>query len=252
MDTEYHTTSDRLLTLRQMPYHDYLQTPEWRRRRNRALMLAAWRCEWPECDSMDRLEVHHRQYDHLGEEPDVDLRVLCYAHHHALHARADELRRVHWRVIRDVINSGPFASLGDFIEAAKVRFSRLRIGVDPYALNEMLNVSLHDVPIDAPDHPVRVSVANDPAHISEAEARALLPNLRNIVRTMPAVRQLSTEEITERHWRTDQRKAYRMVQQLILETAQRVAALEAAIEDVERCDTPDRPDTPARDDEAGA
>ena len=231
MNTEHHTTSDRLLTLRQMPYHDYLQTPEWRRRRTRSLMLAAWQCEWPECGSRDRLEVHHRRYDTLGAEEDADVRVFCYAHHHALHTRANDLRRVHWRVIRDVINSGPFASIGDFTEAAKVRFARLRIRVDPYALNEMLHVSLQEVAIDAPDHPVRVSVADDPAHINEAEAREVLAGLGIQVLKMPVeVRQLSDEEIRERHWRADQRKAYRMVQQLILETAHRAASLEAAVE----------------------
>jgi hypothetical protein len=226
------TNPDRLQALRQMPYHDYLQTPEWRRRRNRALVLAAWRCEWPACDATDRLEVHHRRYDHLGAEPDDDLRVLCYRHHHAHHDDAERLRRLHWRVIRDVINSGPFESLGDFVEAVKVRFHTLRIAIDPYALNEMLGMALREVPLDVQGHPVRVSVADHPAHISEAEAREILERLGvlRLLRPMTAVRQLSDDEIDQRQWRADQRKAYRMVQQQILETAQHVAVLEAAVE----------------------
>jgi len=226
-------TPDRLQTLRRMPYQKYLQTPEWRRRRTRALVRAAWQCEQPGCTSTEILEVHHRRYDHLGAEPDDDLCVLCYGHHHALHHRAERLRQLHWRVIRDVINSGAFASFGDFIEAVKVRFATLRIRIDPHALGQMLGMSLREVAIDAPDHPTRVSVEDDPAHISEAEARAILADLEIDpipYPSMTSVRELSAYEILERHWRADQRKAYRLVQQQILETAQRVAALEAAIE----------------------
>lgn len=230
------STDDRLEALRRMRYHAYLQTPEWKRRRNRALARASWRCEQPGCGSADALEVHHRRYDRLGVEQDEDLCVLCYGHHHALHHRAEQLRRVHWRVIRDVINSGAFESFADFVEAVKVRFHVLRIGVDPHALNDMLGMSLRDVALDAPDHPTRVSVADDPAHISEAEAHAILADLDllGLVPTaMPAVRELAAKEILERQWRADQRRAYRLIQQQILDTAQRVAALEAAVEATE-------------------
>jgi DNA-binding transcriptional regulator GbsR (MarR family) len=47
---------------------------------------------------------------------------------------------------------------------------------------------------------------------------------------MTAVRQLSDAEVVERQWRADQRKAYLLIQQQILDTAQRVAALESAVE----------------------
>ena len=229
------TNADRLQALRLMPYHAYLQTPEWKRRRNRALARASWRCEHPGCRTTEALEVHHRRYDHLGAELDDDSRVLCYGHHHGLHARAERLRQLHWRVIRDVINSGAFESFADFVEAVKLRFHALRIGVDPHALNDMLGMSLRDVAIDAPDHPVRVLVSDDPAHISEAEARALLAafGVRPDV-TMTAGRQLSDAEIVERRWRADQRKAYQLVQQQILDTAQHVAMLESAIETADR------------------
>ena len=227
------TTPERLQALRRMPYHAYLQTPEWKRRRNRALARASWRCEQSACTSTESLEVHHRRYDHLGAELDDDLCVLCYGHHHGLHARAERLRQLHWRVIRDVINSGAFESFADFVEAVKVRFHAARIPVDPYALNDLLGVSLREVALDAPDHPTRVTVADDPAHISEADAHALLAELDLldlVPPPMPSVRELSAEEILERRWHADQRKAYRLIQQAILETAQRVAALEAAVE----------------------
>lgn len=224
---------ERIHALRRLPYRAYLQTPEWKRRRNRALARASWRCEQPGCTSTESLEVHHRRYDRLGAEPDEDLCVLCYGHHHALHAQAGQLRQLHWRVIRDVINSGAFESFADFVEAVKVRFAALRIHVDPHALNDMLGMSLREVALDAPDHPTRVSVANDPAHISEAEARAILAGLEIDpipYPSMPGVRELSAAEILERRWRADQRKAYQLIQQQILDTAHRVAALEAVVE----------------------
>jgi hypothetical protein len=230
------TTADRLQALRRMSYHAYLQTPEWRRHRNRALSRAQWRCEYPACQTAAvDLEVHHRHYDHLGEEHDEDLVVLCGSHHLAVHRRADRFRALHWRVIRDVINTGPYASFADFAEEVKVRFARLKIRIDPHELGELLAIAVQDVRLEAFVEPTRYSVREDPAHISEAEARALLaafdvqPGL-----PMTAVRQLSDEEIIERHWRADQRKAYRMVQQQILETVQRVAALEDAVEKADR------------------
>jgi 5-methylcytosine-specific restriction endonuclease McrA len=69
--------------LRTMPYPEYLRTPEWAEKRQRALLRAGGRCQ--HCDSSDRLEVHHRHDRNRGAELDEDLAVLCHAchsHHH--------------------------------------------------------------------------------------------------------------------------------------------------------------------------
>jgi hypothetical protein len=225
---EQNTTPERVAVLRAMPYGKYLQTPEWRRRRNRALMLAAWRCEWPGCMATDALEVHHRRYEHLGEEPDADLTVLCPSHHRSSHHRADTLLRLHWRVIRDVINTGPFESFTDFAETVKARFHALRIAHDPHELNETLGMALREVALDVPTHPRRVSVQESPAHISEQEARALLTDLRvrDLIRPMPRARLITRSQ-------ADQLKAMRLVIGEITRTMQRCDELEAHLEDVD-------------------
>jgi len=68
---------ERLQELRQMPYKDYLKTDEWRRRRFLALSIAGEHCQV--CNAPGPgLQVHHRRYDHIGEERPVrDLTVLC-------------------------------------------------------------------------------------------------------------------------------------------------------------------------------
>lgn len=221
-------TPDRLAALRAMSYGEYLSTPEWRRCRDRALVRAGWRCQWRDCEgTAGRLEVHHRSYEHLGAEPDDDLVVLCYGHHHGLHARLEHLRRLHWRVIRDVINSGTFAGFGDFVEAVKARFGALHITVDPHELNEMLSAALREVAIDVPTHPTRVSVQDSPAHISEQEARDVLAELHltDFVRSlaMPRVR-LVPRQVIDKH------KALDLVLREITSTMERCDALEARVE----------------------
>jgi hypothetical protein len=76
----------RLLELRTMPYPEYLQTPEWRMRRQRKLGQADHRCSF--CNRYHpSLNVHHRTYQNLGEELDSDLTVLCpncHEKHHGI------------------------------------------------------------------------------------------------------------------------------------------------------------------------
>lgn len=65
-------------------YDEYLQTPHWISRRALARERAGNKCQL--CgDSNRELHVHHNCYDHLGNEPDEDLIVLCdecHARHH--------------------------------------------------------------------------------------------------------------------------------------------------------------------------
>lgn len=83
-------------------YADYLQSEDWKVRRERALYLAQHRCQSPTCElghlrswtdaelatlprSRYRLEVHHLTYERLGREHPDDLIVLCRACHAAQH-----------------------------------------------------------------------------------------------------------------------------------------------------------------------
>jgi hypothetical protein len=218
-------TAARLAQLQAMSYEAYLQTPEWRRTRNQALSRAGWQCEWPRCATRDNLKVHHRNYEHLGAERDEDVRVLCSAHQLGQHERANRFERLHWRVIRDVINSGSFECLSDFVDAVKSRLSKMRIPYDA-TLNDILRMALRDVPMDVPTHLTRVDVHEDPAPINEAGARAVLDALGigSMIRCMPRVVRLSAFQV-------DQLTALRVVYDDLETSMARCAALEAHVYD---------------------
>ncbi len=72
----------RLEELKNMPYEEYLNTPEWKEKREMVLELRGRRCE--ECGSTKDLHVHHWVYCR-GEESLEDLVVLCSNCHKKLH-----------------------------------------------------------------------------------------------------------------------------------------------------------------------
>ena len=89
-------------------YEQYLASPQWRLRRERALRLAFYRCQSPVCPdhqarlltdaelasrSRYRLEVHHLTYARVGRELDDDLIVLCADCHAAIHGLPSLPRR---------------------------------------------------------------------------------------------------------------------------------------------------------------
>ncbi len=78
------TVPDRPYELRAMPYEEYLRTPYWKRRREEKLQAVGHRCQLCNRGS-GTLDVHHRTYERLGEERDVDLTVLCRACHDTFH-----------------------------------------------------------------------------------------------------------------------------------------------------------------------
>ena len=74
----------RFLELKKMKYQDYLQTPEWKERRQKHLKSAGFRCQI--CNSSEQpLDVHHRTYERRGNEYYKDLIVLCRNCHSTFH-----------------------------------------------------------------------------------------------------------------------------------------------------------------------
>ncbi len=70
--------------LRDLPYGEYLQTPHWKRKREEKIRAVGRRCQV--CNQgPGPLDVHHRTYERLGEELDVDLTALCRSCHHLFH-----------------------------------------------------------------------------------------------------------------------------------------------------------------------
>lgn len=69
-----------------MHYATYLESPEWKHRRDYMLRRADHRCSL--CDtSTNSLDVHHRTYERLGREYDADLIVLCRPCHDRHHKK---------------------------------------------------------------------------------------------------------------------------------------------------------------------
>jgi len=83
---------ERLAELREMPYSQYLRTPEWRQTRAEALLRAGSACSL-DATHTKRLEVHHRTYKRLGAELVYDLTVLCHACHQLYHTEYGRPRR---------------------------------------------------------------------------------------------------------------------------------------------------------------
>lgn len=74
----------RLRELATMPYHEYLQTPEWKERKERHLKRVGYRCQICNASGVT-LHVHHRTYERRGNERYEDLIVLCESCHRLFH-----------------------------------------------------------------------------------------------------------------------------------------------------------------------
>lgn len=65
-------------------YHRYLQTEAWQRKRTERLNIDGWKC--CRCGSPHRLQVHHLNYDRVGnEDVHVDTATLCNDCHRIVH-----------------------------------------------------------------------------------------------------------------------------------------------------------------------
>jgi len=74
-------------------YLTYIHSDQWHVRRQRALKLAGNRCQV--CGESRGLQVHHVSYEHLGQEADADLTVMCWYCHQWI-TMAIRMRRA-WR-----------------------------------------------------------------------------------------------------------------------------------------------------------
>ena len=72
-------------------YQNYIHSPEWVAKREKVLIFWGRRCAL--CNSPERVEVHHRTYDRLGQELLTDLIPLCdtcHERHHEFMRRGAE------------------------------------------------------------------------------------------------------------------------------------------------------------------
>ena len=74
-------------------YQAYLKSPEWKEMRARILKRDGYACL--ACGSKDHLQVHHRTYNRVGAEIEIDLRTLCGRCHESIHAIVSHRKTKH-------------------------------------------------------------------------------------------------------------------------------------------------------------
>lgn len=146
--------------------------------------------------------------------------------------------RILAKLVRELLRRETFACLADLTEALKRRCGPLRIRwtnddiTDAFRLVGS-NAALCELPpaivthyAEEPDGPPPLSQEETLAFLIELKARL---GLAPVVKTMPAVRPLSSQELLARQFRIDQQRAMAIVEQEMVESLRRCAALEQAI-----------------------
>ena len=101
-------------------YRKYLETEQWKEKRNEAIERAEGRCQL--CNAESALHVHHRTYERAGNERPMDLTVLCAGCHWRFHhqpklatteGKAEKRERIDREVLAIFEASGaiPYAQL---------------------------------------------------------------------------------------------------------------------------------------------
>lgn len=75
-------------------YTDYLNSPEWKYKRQLKAKKAHYTCEL--CGKIVKkgYHIHHKTYEHFGHEPLSDLEFLCEDCHWGLHYGKDKVKTV--------------------------------------------------------------------------------------------------------------------------------------------------------------
>lgn len=77
--------------IRRAKYEGYLSSRKWKRKKNKKLADADYkcqRCNYGEYDFQDMpLDIHHITYERFGNEQMSDLEVLCRSCHEKQHGR---------------------------------------------------------------------------------------------------------------------------------------------------------------------
>lgn len=221
-------TPDEIRHLRSLPYVEYLQTPWWRWRRNRALGLADYRCR--QCSTKRDLEVHHTSYDRLGAERDEDLEVVCRGCHLGHHVdEAQEWIGIYKRVISAAITESTTGDLADILEAAKRRCAAAEIPVHAERFHAAAARLIPRMPFQPAAHRAELYAESQPHQpLTRAEAAGALAHygLAWLMKHVPEVKPLTLRQ-------AERQKAAKIYAQGILEQIQRCEEAERAAADAE-------------------
>jgi len=181
-------------------YKTYLQSPQWRKRRNDALKAAAYTCQ--RCGARSGLQVHHLTYENIGAELDADLEVLCRVCHEGEHVAQDQREHtgIYVKVVSAALEEERFTSMADLLDAVKTACSRLHIRYRPQQISEAvaaLDAQRKGI-IDAPERVVApVPPRPDVRPITQNEAVAIMRrlNVKVGLREMPTTAPMTDDAI---------------------------------------------------------
>jgi len=205
-----------------MDYADYLQTVEWRRRRDDRVRKAGHRCE--RCPAKRELQVHHVFYGRLGAELDTDLEVLCRTCHEGLHH--DESRKQHLgvyvKLVSEALREG-YSTFADVNSVVREKCSLLEIPCRIDRIARALEaVTLNRLPTRHAA-PRRLTPAPAGSPIGKTEAAEVLKRLGI---TVPLKSIAPAKRFSQR--RADCAKAVAILAQAIVDQAEHCDALENA------------------------
>ena len=109
-------------------YHTYMASKEWHDKKQLVKQRDGYECRY--CRNMTTLEVHHKSYELLGNEPLEDLLTLCRKCHVNLHQLMKEnaLEHVRDRPLTDELITNAFAhplfdNVGEHLKEKFIRYN---------------------------------------------------------------------------------------------------------------------------------
>lgn len=161
-------------------YGRYLQTAEWRQRRDAKLRSVRWQCE--RCPARRNLQVHHKTYERLGREWLTDLEVLCRDCHEGEHVRQmhdDPTGRVYLRLAREVLKDRAWECFADLVEEMKLHCAMLKLPYDAHQVDKALGLLTGETTFSKVPrtNAERVQAFHDGRPFTDSECRALVKRL---------------------------------------------------------------------------
>lgn len=212
-------------------YLAYLNSADWRSKRNKAIRKARFRCQ--RCGEKRDLQAHHLTYDRLGHELASDIEVVCRTCHESEHieqmSESDQVG-VYLKLASEALRARPYDSIGELSETVKVRCAKLKISYDDHQIEKALAL-LSGTRIGKGQTAKTVQPATSapeghdptPSEAHEIIKRIGMGAMKDaIVKTMPEARLFTEREVGKI-------RAAEMVSKEILESIRRCEELERAL-----------------------
>lgn len=218
-------------TAQSAKYLAYLQSPEWRSRRNTALRDAGFRCQ--QCASKRELQVHHKTYERLGAELLEDLEVLCagcHEKHHLDEGKVITPIGLYLRVIAEVLRTQKITTYVDLSETVKEFCAKHHIAYTADRVQRAIEIGATKGKwwTWQPSTEIPAWHVVERAPVTPEDARAVLRQLgvleatSRVLKPMPAPVMISQREV-------DQRRAMEYIAQEMQASIDRCAALEREV-----------------------